>query len=371
MSSPPLFSTGRQKSIVLLAALIASCLLAYWQTPDIEEGLFAEQRNTPTHSSQSSHQTDFLPVPDQRIHATSLAERPDGSLVAAWLGSQSGQSTDDAIWLSLFIQGNWQKPLLAASRETAAASTLAHVSKLAQPQLLTEGSWLHLWYAAGALSSDLAPRLYYQFSTDSAQHWSPAIALPANTWPFSAAPAGTPIRMTDGSLLLPMTQGLLRISVTGKVIDIWPKPTRFQGKIEHIIQLDTKRALVLLRAIGADQLLLLDLSGQQPRWLSLPDTSSVPRLKPTPSGLLKLDDGRLLLAGNPANAETALSLWISNDQGNHWLPAKTLEGAVDGGADFSAPSLLQARDGQIHLLYAWRQQRLRHLSFTPDQLENR
>ena len=43
----------------------------------------------------------------------------------------------------------------------------------------------------------------------------------------------------------------------------------------------------------------------------------------------------------------------------------------DKNAEFSYPSLLQARDGSIHLAYTWRRQGIRHLSFNRAWLEAR
>lgn len=360
--------TGKPpRSKPLAAALIGSLLLAFWQSPPVPDTAPAEPSSTHLTSRTASTRSSFLPTEGEIVHSPTLAELPDGRLAVAWMGSKSGQPEDDVIRLSLQLGDEWTPPLLAASRESAAASTLAHLRWLGQPQLHAEGGWLHVWFAAGALGEEIGARLCHQVSTDGGVRWRPAEALPALAWPAPALPSDAPLPLADGGLLLPLPTGLLRLSATGKMLDHWPLPPGDQGKIAAFTAGASQQALVYLHTKDGDQLRVFE--GATRHWQSL--GGQLPALKLQPLALLRLSSGRLLLAGNPSGLHAALALWYSDDAGMHWQMARMLESGEDGAADFSAPRLLQGRNGQIHLLYALRKQRLRLLSFTPEWLDTR
>lgn len=357
----------RPTSTLLAGAFIGTLLLAFWLSPPLPETALAESPTADISSSLASFRTTFLPTESEVVHSPTLAELPDGRLAAAWMGSKSGQPEDDVIRLSVQARGEWQPPLLTASRESAAASTLAHLRWLGQPQLHAEGTWLHIWFAAGALGEDIGARLHHQVSTDGGQRWSPVETLPALAWPVPAPPGDRPLALADGGLLLPLPAGLLRLSATGKMLDHWPLPPGNQGQIAAFTAGANQQALVYLRANDGDRLLALE--GPSRHWHTV--ATRLPALKNTPMALLRLSSGRILLAGNPSEQHAALALWYSDDAGMHWQMARMLETGEDGAADFSAPRLLQGRNGQIHLLYALRKQHLRLLSFSPLWLDNR
>ena len=81
---------------------------------------------------------------------------------------------------------------------------------------------------------------------------------------------------------------------------------------------------------------------------------------------LRLQDGSLLLAGNPLESgRYRLSLWRSTDQGRNWQEALVVENSVDKGDEFSYPTLLQDRQGMIHLVYTWKRQLISHRAMSP------
>jgi predicted neuraminidase len=82
------------------------------------------------------------------------------------------------------------------------------------------------------------------------------------------------------------------------------------------------------------------------------------------SGLdaIRLTDGRLLLAFNDSrNSRENLRLAISVDEGRTWSRVATL--ADEPGGDFSYPFLMQARSGDIHLVYSWQRKAIKHVIF--------
>ncbi len=106
---------------------------------------------------------------------------------------------------------------------------------------------------------------------------------------------------------------------------------------------------------------------------------------PTPGAgieVVALKSGRWLLANNPTeNGRHALAIHISDDEGRTWKQIRYLENDSPGvgAGSYSYPSIIQARDGTIHVTYSYRPnssnalkegkgETIKHVSFTENQL---
>jgi alpha-L-rhamnosidase len=79
---------------------------------------------------------------------------------------------------------------------------------------------------------------------------------------------------------------------------------------------------------------------------------------------LTLKDGRHLLVYNPtARGRIPLKVALSTD-GKEWKDALTLED--EPGKEFSYPTVIQARDGTVHITYTWKRQRIKHATVRMD-----
>jgi predicted neuraminidase len=86
------------------------------------------------------------------------------------------------------------------------------------------------------------------------------------------------------------------------------------------------------------------------------------------SGLdaVRLADGRVVLACNPTHeGRTPLSLLVSEDNGETWPLRMDLE---TGPGEYSYPSIIQASDGRVHVVYTWRRERIQHVVVDPDEI---
>jgi predicted neuraminidase len=86
------------------------------------------------------------------------------------------------------------------------------------------------------------------------------------------------------------------------------------------------------------------------------------------SGLdaVRLADGRIVLACNPVcEGRTPLSLLVSEDNGETWPWRHNVE---TGPGEYSYPSIIQAEDGRVHVVYTYRRAQIRHLSVDPEEL---
>lgn len=362
-----------------LAPLLFSLALgaAYWRAPSPAPAEFEIPAAAAASTLPASFHREQIPRAAESAHAATLTQLPDGRIAAAWFAGSREGAADVAIWFSTRNKDGWTKPLAIANRESTAGGTFAHVRKVGNPTLYSEGNWLHLWYVSVGIGGWAGSSINHSVSTDGGQSWFKPSKL--QTSPFaniSTLVRSPPIPLADGGLGLPVYHEFiakygewLRLSPSGQIIDKQRMPHDIRTLQPAIAVLDAQHALALLRDAGPGpgrvQVSSTADGGQS--WqagaaLNVPNPNSS-------VALLRLKSGRLLLAGNPPDGREALLLWLSADNGKTWQASKTVETAADGGAEFSYPALVLGRDGMIHLAYTWRRQGIQYTKFSEAWLD--
>jgi len=346
---------------LFLAALAAAAV----QAPRATATGFVVPPARPALPAPPLYQARMLPGTGSAAASPSLARLADGTLVAAWVGNAGGKYAQDAIWFSRLLDDQWQEPLPLTTREDTAGAVFAHIDRLAQPVLAASGDRLQLWYSASG-TGGLGGFLLYSQSDDGGRYWRQP-ALRSTTPLASAAPLpGAPLALADGGFGLPLSlSGLrphgawLRVDGAGRIVDLRRLPV---GNANPAIAAsDDASAMALLTTSPEPDLAAARSIDGGETWQTAPaPTIASPG---TPLALLRLASGRLLLAGNEGSGRGRLALWLGEADGSNWRLARRVEDAADATADFSEPALLQAADGRIHLVYAWRRQGIRHLAF--------
>jgi predicted neuraminidase len=360
-----------------LAALAFSAALgaAFWRMPDAGSPSFPPPPPATSNKLPALFVGQMLPAAGIVAQAPSLVLLADGRLGAAWTAGSADDASDLAIHFSVLERDGWRLPQAIATREGTAGSLFAHIRRIGQPVLFREGSWLHLWYIASGPAGNRL--LVHSRSTDGGRQWSPPQRLSTSPLAgFGTALGGPPLALSDGGLGLPLSHELfagfgewLRLDARGRVVDKARLAQPERALQPAMINLDEQRAVALSRdagpAPGQVRAVLTNNGGLQ--WSATTDPG--PPSPNLPLALLRLADGRLLLAGNPAAGREKLMLWISGDDGQTWRESRVIEAATDTNASFTAPSLLLGRDGRIHLAYLRREEGIRHVVFTPAWLD--
>lgn len=368
-SSPPAQPAADHLRWLAALAFCAALGTAFWRMPEVAAPSFLPP---PASSSQlpALFVGQMLPAAGLVAQAPSLVLLPDGRIGAAWTAGSADDASDLTIHFSTLERDGWRLPQAIASREATAGSLFAHIRRIGQPVLYREGSWLHLWFIASGPGGNRL--LVRSRSTDGGRQWSPPERLSTSPLAgFGTALGGSPLALADGGLGLPLSHDLvagfgewLRLDARGRVIDKVRLAHPGSALQPAMISLDEQRALALLRDAGPPpgqvRAMLTSNGGQQ--W-SAADARELPSPN-LPLALLRLTDGRLLLAGNPAAGREKLMLWISADDGQSWQESRVIEAATDTNASFTAPSLLLGRDGRIHLAYLRRTEGIRHVTFS-------
>lgn len=313
----------------------------------------------------------------REIHATTIAET-DRGLVVAWFGGTHEQHRDVGIWLSRLLDGKW--------------TTAVEVANGEQPDGTRQPTWnpvlfqwpdgpLSLFYKVGP-----SPREWWgehKRSDDGGRTWTVAERLPDGCLgPIK----NKPLLLPDGSLLC------------GSSVEIASTPERWSVHFETCRDHGrtwTKGAAVhdgltvqaiqpsLLR-LGGERLLAIGRTRQDRLFEVRSDdggkTWGPLRLGSLPNNnsgtdAVTLADGRHLLVYNHAvrtqgewgGLRTPLNVAISDD-GTTWSAALVLE--RDPG-EYSYPSVLQTRDGRVHVTYTWNRSKVKHVVLDPQKLSGK
>ena len=357
----------------LAATLFVLALAAAaWRAPFPAAPAFLPPPPAVTDPAPSYFSSALLPTAAPSAHAATLAELADGRIAAAWFAGTREGAADVAVWYATLGAAGWTAPRAIATREGTAAATLAYARKVGNPVLYAEGERLHLWFVSVALGGWAGSMLNHAVSSDGGASWSPPTRL--QTSPFlniSTLGRAPPVALAGGGLGLPVYHEFiakhgewLRLAPDGRILDKVRMAQDRRALQPAVAVFDEHRAIAILRDAGPGpgriRAATSDDGGQH--WpagdaLQLPNPNSS-------VALLRLQSGRLLIAGNGASGRNQLLLWLSDDAGKTWHTAATVESDADPQAEFSYPALLQARDGRIHLAYTWRRQGIKHAVFS-------
>jgi predicted neuraminidase len=321
--------------------------------------------------------SEFIFIPNAPktavAHAASIAETSSG-FIAAWYGRNNGGQ--EKIFVSRLERGSrvWTPPAMVA--EGAGGKDAAGYWN---PVLFQQNNGpLFLFY-----KTDENPQGWegmFKVSLDSGKTWGPAERLPDG---ILGPIKNKPVELDDGTVLCPSSTE----SPDGWNIyieRIRPKNTGdflLKNKWSKIGPLNNRSLRVIQPALlnfGEGRMLLLsrnkklDLSLSRPimEARSTDNGLTWSALKPTGlpnpnSGIdaATLKDGRCILVYNPSSImRTPLDVAVSTDEGKTWALCLRLE---NGFGEYSYPSVIQASDGMIHILYSWKKRKIRHVVLDP------
>jgi len=299
----------------------------------------------------------FQQMPDRpSVHCATLAELPDGTLLAAWFAGSYEMARDVVLMIARLEPGSADWSVPAVLVEVPGRS-------LGQPVFLLHPNG-ELWFFFDVIMGDhwTSAQPYWQRSTDGGRTWQPP--QPLMDYPglmFRSKPFLLP-----GRIILPAydeTTWQSRMLISDDAGQSWRLTdpiTTPQGNIHPcIVQLADGRLLAYLRTGGKGGVIWRTESPDGGDTWSEPAATQLPNPN---SGidLIRLNSGALLLAYNPtASGRTPLRVaWSTEDE--TWPHGRTLE---DGPGEFSYPTLLQSADGDVHLVYTYRREHIQYACF--------
>jgi alpha-L-rhamnosidase len=318
-------------------------------------------------------------------HASTLAETPEGDLVAAFFGGTKERNPDCCIWVCRKEKGSdrWTAPMMAADGVFSPTFRKACWNPVLFQ--MPDGELL-LFYKIGLKVSDWSGWLVR--SRDGGRTWSRREPLPEG---FLGPVKNKPV-LINGRLICPSsTEGDGGWRVHFELSDDHGKTWRMVGPIAADAaqttapsERTTVQAIqpsILIHKDGRLQVLCRSRNGKlATAWSSDNGESWTPlSLSSLPNNnsgtdALTLRDGRQLLVynnfgtlpGTPKGPRTPLNIALSKD-GVQWHEVLTLEDSPI--SQYSYPAVIQTADGKVHVLYTWRRQRIKHQVIDPKLLK--
>jgi predicted neuraminidase len=305
--------------------------------------------------------------PTPQCHASTIAA-PGERLVAAWFGGTEERNPDVGIWVS-HRQGNaWSPPAeVTDGRQPDGQRFPTWNPVLFQPK---KGPLL-LFYKVGPSPSEWWGML--TTSDDRGTSWSTPVRLPDG---ILGPVKDKPVQLEDGTLLCPSSTEengwQIHFEWTEDLGKTWQrsesvKDDKGLGAIQPTILVHSEGVLQLLCRTRAGVIAESWSRDSGRTWSPLQGT-----VLPNPnSGIdaVTLSDGRYLLVYNHAEGKgwgprTPLNVAISGD-GKSWTPVLVLENEP---GEYSYPSVIQTKDGLVHIVYTYRRQSIKHVVLDPSRL---
>lgn len=311
-------------------------------------------------------------------HASTVVQLHDGSLMSAWFGGTGEGKPDVAIWSSHGSNGTWSAPVELAREEPVPCwnPVLFHTADGRLWLYYKFGPQVGVWTAAR------------RFSTDEGRTWSPTEHLPAGlVGPVRAKPlvlpdgtivSGSSVesyhawavwieRSTDGGMtwakIGPMVPPASAVQSPGATSDgskaadkaattgiIQPSVISMGGKHLRFYARSTSNIQHIAAADSYDN----GVTWSATHLLDVPNPNS---------GIdaVALEDGRVVLVYNNTTAgRSPLNLAVSKD-GEHFTMFHTLES--EPGGEFSYPSMIQDKDGDLQITYTYQRKTIAHVRF--------
>lgn len=319
----------------------------------------------------------FLPNPAPSAHSVTLCDLGKGNIAAAWFAGSREGAADVNIVFATFDGKVWSPARPIVTREQLQHDVQRLVRKLGNPVLWRDAKGvLHLWFVSVGYGGWAGSAINHMQSDDDGATWSTARRL--ITSPFlniSTLVHGAPLALEDGGVALPVYHEFiakrpewLRLDARQRVIDKVRLPASTHELQPAAAAFDDHDILALLRDAGPTHRIHASHSADGgAHW-----TDATTTVLPNPNAgiaLLRLADGRLLLASNPEETDrNLLALQVSSDRGKTWSAPRFIErGSSD--EEYSYPALLQDETGMIHLAYTWQRKKICHIRFAPATLD--
>ncbi len=347
------------------------------------------------------------PTPgNDMAHAASVCQLRDGRLAAVWYAGSAEGAPDVAVLFSMRgaeagagadanartrAGSSWSKPRPIADAESATKELSRYVRKVGNPVIYAD-SEDNLWllYVSISFGGWSCSSLNVKISKDAGATWTPSKRLVLS--PFlniSQLVRGRPLPLTDGGLAAPIYHECF-----GKFAEIlWIRPgangdrnavvcwkTRITAGRSYIqpsiVVSESGPARSFFRSTSDDRAVAAADSIDGGRTWSQPAPCELPNPDSSVSAVLMPGD-RILLAFNDSeknrnNLRLALSASGSftgrgPDDNTDWQRIATIEN--EDNSEFSYPFLFRDRDGDTHLVYTWRKERIKHVTFNDAWIE--
>ncbi|WP_281298080.1 sialidase family protein [Flavobacterium limnophilum] len=351
-------------SLLLLTVLLLGSCKSALEKKTWKEGILVDQ-----------FVFDKAPYPS--CHSITIVEATNGDLVSAWFGGSHERHPDVCIYSAIKPKGSdkWGEPIKVADGVMKDGTRFPTWNPVLYQ--IPNGD-LMLFYKIGPKPSEWWG--VYRTSSDGGKTWSDKIDMPSKD--FLGPIKNKPVLLSNGTLLLPSsTEGNgwhLRMESTpdfGKTWVMGDTISRGKQKINAIQPSILFHKDGRIQAIGRtkNRAIFSTFSKDYGKtWsdvelIGLPNNNSGTDAVTLKNGKHLLVYNHVLPPGKEAKGpRTPLNVSISDD-GINWKAALVLEDSKI--SQYSYPSMIQSKDGMVHIVYTWRREKLKYVKIDPSKLK--
>lgn len=320
--------------------------------------------------------------PAAHNHASSIIELNSGNLLAVWFGGEREGAKDVSIYQSKYdlIEGKWSPAKAIIDRRAATNQVARYIKKLGNPVVVNNGNNIWIFFVSVGMGGWSGSSINFSRSNDQGRTWSQAQRLV--TSPFfnvSTLVRTNPLVLSHGLIGLPAYHEFvgkfgeyLLISPSGQLLDKNRISWGTTSLQPSIVALNKDNFVAFMRNTARRPRKVFSAASKD-SGKTWGDRKYIPLPNPDASIAAIMDNkGRLLMAlNNSEYSRRDMSLAVSSDNGANWKIVHRFDYLEKKGAEFSYPSLIQAKNGNYHLVYTWHRKRIKHVSFNLAWLEER
>jgi predicted neuraminidase len=345
----------RLQNILYSAVLLV--IIAFYQAAAQQPGIVKEE-------------FIFEEAPFKECHASTVAETPKG-LIVSWFGGTKEKNEDVEIWVSRKVNDKWTAPVSVA--DGIQNANLRYPCWNPVLYQVPNGP-LQLYYKVGPSPRDWWGLLIE--SQDSGISWGNPVKLPDG---ILGPIKNKPVLLSNGMLISPTSTEndgwRVHFEYSYDFGKTWKKNDPINdGKKYNAIQpsvLTYPNNKIQILARSKENAVLTAWSDDYGMtWTEL-EPSGLPNPN-SGTDAVTLADGRQLLVYNHVGKNpnkwggkrSPLNVAVSKN-GIDWEAALVLE---DQQGEYSYPSVIQANDGMVHIVYTWKRDRIKHVVVDPSKL---
>ncbi len=363
---------------------------------------------------------NIFPYQPKHVHSSSIVECPNGDFLVCWFHGSGERTADDVLvqgsrwrkgqrsWSPVFLMADTPgfpdcNPVLFIDRKQKLwlfwVTVLAHKWEYSLLKYRTSTDYLRqdapVWnwqdvmtlkpyddfadrVKAGFKSMNLPESMWAGFAPPYTEMLEEASADPYKRQ-MGWMPRIHPLQLTDGRLLFPLYSDGLNFSLIAISDDdgrTWQTshPIVGLGPIQPtLVQKKDKTLVAYMRDSGEPphRVLLSTSSDNGMTWSASQDTDI-----PNPDSSLEvvvLQNGRWIMVCNDTEdgRHRLVAKW-SDDEGKSWPKQRYIANSTPGKESFGYPSVLQSRDGLIHVTYSYAagpERTIRHVVFNEEWIK--
>jgi predicted neuraminidase len=367
---------------------IPAILESELRAPEVPAPVIGKKPQISTQVSIPEPRAQFIPeTAAPSVHAGSAILLNDGNLRAFWFAGSREGATDVVIQTAVFDtkSSSWGNPEVVIDRVAAEKGLARYIKKLGNPlPVRSSQGKLQLYFVTVSVGGWAGSSISWMESSDEGTTWSrPQRLITSPALNLSTLIKAPGFNFADGTLGLPVYHEwmgkfgeLIRID-GDRVID---KRRMSAGRalLQPIVFIDTPEKAVAYfrqaRSAGPPRIAsaLTENAGQS--WDSGPDLD-LANPNAAIAGLHLSNGDRLIALNDLESARHRLVLAIAPAGTSNWNVIAELESdqtLINGShREFSYPSLLLGKNGEVHLIYTYDRKKMKHIQFDPRWIESK